>query len=80
MTRTDRLGIDRTGHYYWCARKPDAPLHSDRDCTGLNSMSEEQKLRNLNDVIIRSRGNAINFCSVCCERGGETPILAEAPA
>lgn len=77
---TDKLGIDRTGLYYWCTHSMSAPLHSSKDCTGLNSMSDDAKAKILNEVIVHSAGNAINFCSVCCKRGDETPILEEAPA
>lgn len=78
MTVTDELGIDRRGLYYWCNYDHRAPLHSTVDCPGLNRLSEERKQKYMNETIIRGSARGINFCSMCCERGGETPsILAD---
>lgn len=65
--------IDRKGLYYWCNYDQRAPLHSNRDCPGLNRFDEAQKDKFLNEVIIRGRGQGLNFCSMCCTRGEDTP-------
>ena len=71
---TDPLGIDRRGLYYWCNYDQTAPLHSRLNCGGLNRIDAEDKQKYLNEVIIRGNARGLNFCSMCCERGGETPV------
>lgn len=70
---SDALGIDRRGLYYWCNYDHRAPLHSSVDCPGLNRLDAERKAKYMNEVIIRGSARGIKFCSMCCERGGETP-------